>query len=274
MTLYTTLRTSALAVVAAFAGCAGPEPAPESALEAAPRYVIELDDGSTLELWDQDGVRALSGTHAAGAAPLDARYDLSGTPAQIFAQLRPGEPLPAELAALDWPARTGAARPGTASLTGSAFSAKYCTTAVITHQVVPFEPKRHVGDCQLGWQGGRWAQFNGKQEVYGAVNPTAGTVTFRRSAKFSNVQDFTVTDWTVNQGVERWATTWTDSTPAVDVKYEVLNASGDTFHVATVYADRAVCVTNHFCDIDGFGWIHVSCDDGRESFTPSGVCSF
>jgi hypothetical protein len=75
-------------------------------------------------------------------APLDVRYDLSGTPVEIFRQLRPGEPVPAELAALAWPARgdgvSRASRPAPEhDLTASAFSNKYCTTSVITHQVVP-----------------------------------------------------------------------------------------------------------------------------------------
>lgn len=273
MTTSTLLR-AALAT-AAFTGCTDTLPDTADGLQ----YVIELDDGSTLELWEQDGLRSLSGTNPVGVAPLDARYDLTRTPAEIFEQLRPGEPVPAELAALAWPARASSlqrsrrAEPALA-LTANAFRNKYCTTAVITHQVVPFEPKRHVTDCQVSWQGGRWSHLFQKQEVYGAVNPTVGTVTFRRSSKYSNVQNYTVTDWAVPVGQERWATAWTEAEPAVDAKYEVLDAAGDTFHVATVYADRAVCSTQHLCDVNGFGWIHSSCDDGRESFTPSGVCSF
>jgi hypothetical protein len=152
-----------LFAVAAVAGCAETGDGDEGGLQ----YVIELDDGSTLELWDQDGLRSLSGTNPTGIAPLDVRYDLSGTPAEIFAQLRPGEPVPVELAALAWPARgERAERPGPErNLTAAAFSNKYCTTNVITHQVVPYEPKRHIGDCQVNWQGGRWSSFNQKQEV-------------------------------------------------------------------------------------------------------------
>src|SRR5690606_27055669 len=137
-----------------------------------------------------------------------------GTPVEIFELLRPGEPIPAVLTELEWPARSLGTKhaPRAAperNLTAASFRQTYCNTDVITHQVVPYEPKRHVGDCQVNWHGGRWARFNDKQEVYGAVNPTSGTVTFRRSAKYTNAATFTVTDWTVSQGSERWASTWT-----------------------------------------------------------------
>ena len=267
----------------ALAGCGAPVPVEEndeSPVESRSDAVTTLpgssgtalfngtlDDGSTLEIRQSGGIVVLSGTTPLGVTRLDERYDLSVPITELFQQLFPGREVPEVLVQAelqDEEVRSNQAEsqlamePAADEVMGqvgepaavvpkdafhASFQAHNCSTDRVDSQ--PVVSHRHLNWCRLHWTGGfHSGTFLNKRHGYGAVQAYVGTVTARRSWRWTGASTWNVDNWSVSlgDGTAFWASATSGSDGAgIDFVFEVLNATGDSFHASGLYADRVTC---------------------------------
>jgi hypothetical protein len=238
--------------------------------DVSPLYTIDLGDSRAIYLWEHaPGHITYSESAAAGTVLPHLAYDLSGRVTEKFSRLRPGEVVPEVLARAQEREDVRIAELGVvgnfhALPQGAVVSespAAVTSPSVVLREdsaltLVPkdawsdwfeanvcqedvLERWPHIGRiefCALWRGGGGTWYFSDKMELLAAVMPFSGTVTFRLTVKWNGGPSTTVQSASVSAG---WAYAWEfygEGITEHDYKFDLLNAEGDAYHRAVVYA--------------------------------------
>jgi hypothetical protein len=263
---------------------------------SAKLFLGKLDDGSTLEIIEEGGTLLLSGSTPEGVIPLPQRYDLSVPVTELVREIFPDREVPSALIQAErrqdeyWQSRPNtdhmptAVLPAPESSMGEPatlvlkhqnhewFEANRCTLSNLSDQ--PNTVLRHLNWCRLHWSNGfHSGTFLNVRQGFGAVWVTSGSLTFRRRSKAAGAGTWNVSTFPVASGAGHWAESHSGSNSSgVDVEFELLDASGDSFHASGMYADRLICGSLNEQCFNGQLLLHHSCNDGSTPITVIGAC--
>jgi hypothetical protein len=262
--------------------------------------VVDAGDGVTLE-FNVDPELNRGTVIASGPAEqqekLERLAQVTGGPISLFKIARPGEDLPELISALD--ARFRAApvdpvdpqqavdsllevdvdEPPVVDFTRttkalSAWGNTWCTERIDESNAR--DTWYHLVDwCLENRTGSGNINRTTVRQGFAVVQSYQGTVTLvAKQRPNSNFAWTTVGSYSVPQGNYVWVRTWSNSLALVDVRFETLNATGDTYNIAVQTAEGPVTGMSPTKSTGGSDYYHVTCECGNGASATMEQCLY